>query len=213
MATVLEGIQFGIVLSFLVGPVFFTILQTSIEKGFFYGMMVAIGVSFSDLIYVAICYFGLISLVSNPENAKYLAYGGGGVLVAFGAYHVFVKGRSKSIFKPITNENEKGSMRYILKGFIMNGFSPTVLFFWVATVSSLMSLGYSSGTDFTVFFGSLLATVLLTDILKAFLSDKLRSLVTVRFIRISNIVLGLALIVFGLRLMLGQAGILFTFPH
>jgi threonine/homoserine/homoserine lactone efflux protein len=76
-----------------------------------------------------------------------------------------------------------------------------------------MSLGYTNGTDFTIFFGSLLATVLLTDILKAFLADKLRNLVTVRFIRISNIILGLVLIIFGLRLMLGQAGILFTFSH
>jgi threonine/homoserine/homoserine lactone efflux protein len=214
MTIVFEGIQFGLVLAFLIGPVFFTLIQTSIEKGFFYGMMIAIGVSMSDLIYVSICYFGLISLVNNPENAQYLGYGGGSVLMIFGAYHVFVKGRSKSLFKKVaSNGKESGAMRYILKGFIINGFSPTVLFFWVATVGSLMSLGYSEGTDFSIFFGALLATVLLTDILKAFLADKLRNLVTVRFIRISNIILGIVLFVFGLRLVLGQAGILFTFSH
>jgi threonine/homoserine/homoserine lactone efflux protein len=212
MAKVFEGIQFGIVLAFLIGPVFFTLLQTSIEKGFFYGAMVAIGVSLSDFIYVSICYLGLTSLVNNPKNAVFLGYGGGAVLIAFGAYHVFVKGRAQAV-NVTSNGKEKGAFRYVLKGFIMNGFSPTVLFFWVATVSSLMSLGYTSGTDFTIFFGSLLATVLLTDILKAFLADKLRNLVTVRFIRISNIILGLVLIIFGLRLMLGQAGILFTFSN
>jgi threonine/homoserine/homoserine lactone efflux protein len=201
MDKVLQGIQFGIVLAFLIGPVFFTLLQTSIEKGFFYGVMVAIGVSISDLIYVAICYFGLSALVNNPDNRIFLAYGGGGILIAFGLYHIFVKGRNKSAFK--SSANEKGALRYIIKGFIINGFSPTVLFFWVGTISLVsLDFGYSRGSDFYIFFGAVLVTVLVTDILKAYLSDRLRNLVTSRFIRLSNVVLGLVLIVFGLRLML-----------
>lgn len=206
MSIVLEGIQFGIFLAFLIGPVFFTILQTSIERGFPYGVMVAIGVSLSDLIYVAICYFGLITLVNDPANAVYLAYGGGVVLICFGIYHTFIKGRETA--SGATSIREKKRWRYVLKGFVLNGFSPTVLFFWVATVSSLMTLGYTNGKDFTVFFGALLATVLLMDILKAFLADKLRNLVTARFIRLSNIILGLVLIAFGLKLILQQAGLL-----
>ena len=211
MSKVLEGIQFGIFLAFLIGPVFFTLLQTSIEKGFTYGMMVAIGVSLSDVIYVAICYFGLIALVNDPSNAVYLAYGGGLVLIGFGAYHVFIKGRSSTALGQTIKA--KGPLRYVLKGFLLNGFSPTVLFFWVATVSSLMTLGYSSGRDFSIFFGSLLITVLLMDILKAFLADKLRNLVTVRFIRLSNIILGIVLIGFGLKLILVQAGLFPTFSN
>ena len=200
MEKVLQGIQFGIVLAFLIGPVFFTLLQTSVEKGFFYGVMVAIGVSLSDLLYVAICYLGLINLVNNPANRVYLAYGGGAILILFGAYHIFIKARSKSMFK--ATAKEKGAFRYMLKGFIINGFSPAVLFFWVGTISLVsVDFGYAEGRDFYIFFGAVLATVLLTDILKAFLSDKLRSLVTNRFMSISNIVLGIVLIVFGLRLM------------
>jgi threonine/homoserine/homoserine lactone efflux protein len=211
MAKVLEGIQFGIFLALLIGPVFFTILQTSIEKGFFYGTMVAIGVSLSDIFYVAICYFGLISLVNDPANAVYLAYGGGIVLIGFGFYHVIIKGRGNAALGKTIKA--KSPFRYVLKGFILNGFSPTVLFFWVATVSSLMTLGYSSGQDFSIFFGALLITVLLMDILKAFLADKLRSWVTVRFIRLSNIILGIVLIGFGLKLILVQAGMFPTFSH
>jgi len=200
MEKVLEGIQFGIVLAFLIGPVFFTILQTSIEKGFSYGVMVAIGVSLSDMLYVAICYLGLTSLVNNPDNRVFLAYGGGGILIAFGIYHILFKAKNKSIFQ--STAKEKSPLRYLLKGFIINGFSPTVLFFWVGTISLVsLDFGYSKGTDFYIFFGAVLATVLLTDILKAFLSDKLRNLITPSFIRISNIVLGVMLIVFGLRLM------------
>lgn len=201
MDKVLQGIQFGVVLAFLIGPVFFTILQTSVEKGFMYGVLVAIGVSISDFAYVAICYLGLIKLVNNPDNRVFFAYGGGAILMLFGAYHIFVKARNKSVFK--TTTLDQGMFRYVLKGFIINGASPTVLFFWVGTISLVsLDFGYSQGTDFYTFFGAVLATVLLTDILKAFLSDKLRNLVTSKFIRISNIVLGVVLIVFGLKLML-----------
>lgn len=202
MDKVLQGIQFGVVLAFLIGPVFFTIMQTSIEKGFFYGVLVAVGVSLSDIIYVAICYLGLTSLIDDPKNHVYMGYFGGGILTLFGIYHVVVKGRSKSIFS--TSTKEKSTLRYILKGFIINGFSPTVLFFWVGTISLVsLDFGYSQGRDFYIFFGAVLATVFSTDVLKAFLSDKLRNLITPRFIKITNIILGIVLIVFGLRLMLG----------
>ena len=95
MDKVLQGVQFGIVLAFLIGPVFFTIMQTSIEKGFFYGVMVAIGVSLSDMLYVMVCYLGLISLINDPQNRIFMAYLGGGVLTLFGIYHVLIKGRNK----------------------------------------------------------------------------------------------------------------------
>ncbi len=206
MGKITEGIQFGIVLAFLIGPVFFTIVQTSIEKGFLYGVMFAIGVSLSDMMYVVICYLGLIGLVNNPEYRLYMAYGGGCILIAFGIYHILVKGRIKSTFQASTKEG--GYLRYMFKGFIINGFSPAVLFFWVGTISLVsLDFGYRDGTDFYIFFGAVLSTVFLTDVLKAFLSYKLRNLVTPRFIRLSNIILGVVLIVFGIRLMLGKAGV------
>ena len=59
MEIVLNGIVSGIVLAFLIGPVFFTIIQTSIERGFWSGVFVAIGVSLSDAFYILVSYFGL----------------------------------------------------------------------------------------------------------------------------------------------------------
>ena len=61
MEIVFNGFKLGIVLSFLIGPVFFTIIQTSIERGFRNGVFVAMGVSLSDILYVAICYCGYFS--------------------------------------------------------------------------------------------------------------------------------------------------------
>jgi len=52
MEIVFNGVKFGFSLAFLIGPVFFTIIQTSIERGFWNGAWVALGVSLSDAVYV-----------------------------------------------------------------------------------------------------------------------------------------------------------------
>ena len=44
MEIILSGIGMGIVLSFLTGPVFFALIKTSIEKGFYAGVALAAGV-------------------------------------------------------------------------------------------------------------------------------------------------------------------------
>ncbi len=201
MTIVLKGIQLGFLLAFLVGPVFFTIIQTSVEKGFWNGALVALGVSISDILYVTICYFGLFQFLNAPSSKTNMAYAGGGILVAFGLYHLIVKARrSKTEFH---SAEEKRPLKYILKGFIINGITPMVFIFWIGTISiATIDFGYSTGFEFFVFFTALLITVLGIDIAKAFLADKLRRLVTHKFLVIMNIVVGVCLIAFGIRLLM-----------
>jgi threonine/homoserine/homoserine lactone efflux protein len=201
MAIVFKGVQLGIVLAFLVGPVFFTIIQTSVEKGFWNGALVAIGVSISDVLYVTICYFGLFQFLNDPKSKTNMAYIGGAILIVFGFYHLIIKARRAKMFS-FHSEAEKKPLKYIFKGFIINGITPMVLVFWIGTISvATIDFGYSTGFEFFIFFMALLMTVLATDITKAFLADKLRRLITHRFLMIMNIVVGIFLIGFGVRLL------------
>lgn len=202
----LHGIKFGLLLALLVGPVFFSIIQTSVEKGFWNGVLVALGVSLSDIFYVSVCYLGMAQFLNNEEFRIFLAYSGGLILILFGLYHLLVKSR-KRLHQEINDSDQKGYYRYIVKGFVINGLSPMVPIFWIGVVSiASLDLGYTSGSSFFLFFISLLATVLLTDVAKAYLADKLRSLVTHRFLKLMNVALGILLIIFGSRLiMLAQS--------
>jgi len=202
MPIVLKGIQLGIVLAFLVGPVFFTIIQTSVEKGFWNGALVAAGVSLSDILYVTICYYGLFQFLNDPGSKKNMAYLGGAILITFGLYHLIVKARrSKSVSFHAAAEAKP--LKYILKGFVINGITPMVFIFWIGTISiATIDFGYSTGFEFFIFFTALLVTVLATDIIKAFLADKLRKLITHKFLAIMNVIVGICLIAFGVRLLL-----------
>jgi threonine/homoserine/homoserine lactone efflux protein len=156
---IFNGLKLGIVLTFLVGPVFFTIIQTSVERGFWSGVVVSLGVSVSDILYVAICYFGVVQFINNPEFRLYLAYGGGAILILFGLYHLFVKSR-RNLHPSLDIAIEKKIYRYFAKGFILNGFSPMVLIFWIGAISvASIDFGYSKGFEFFLFFSVVLGTV------------------------------------------------------
>jgi len=202
MDIIIKGVISGIVLAFLIGPVFFTLLQTSIERGFSSGVFVAIGISLSDSFYILISYFGLTQFMQSASFRLYMAYAGGGILLLFGLYYLFVKSRKLAQYDPHKVDNASG-FRLAAKGFLINGLSPMVLFFWLATVSvATTQLGYSSSKNALIFFASIVLTVFTTDVLKAKLADKLRVLITPQVIRIMNIVLGLVMVVFAGKLIL-----------
>src|SRR5687768_6873391 len=101
MESILNGVISGVVLAFLIGPVFFTILQTSIERGFWSGFFVAIGVSLSDAFYISLCYLGISQLFDTGNFREYLAYFGGGVLLMMGCYYLLVKSRRLAQYDPM----------------------------------------------------------------------------------------------------------------
>ena len=203
MESIVSGVISGIVLAFLIGPVFFTIIQTSIEKGFRSGVFVAVGVSFSDSVYILVSYFGLVQFMEAENFRHYMAYTGGLILLGFGLYYLLVKRRRLAQFEFQTKIEGGPWLKLVGKGFLINALSPMVLFFWVATVSvATARLGYSNTGKIVLFFVSIVATVFGTDVIKAKLADKLRTLITPRVIRIMNIVLGIVMIVFAGRLIL-----------
>lgn len=197
-----KGILSGIVLAFLIGPVFFTIIQTSIEKGFKNGCWVALGVSGSDALYILVSYLGLYQFFESASSRIYLAYIGGGILFLFGAYYLFVK--SKKLLNYSAEHIQYSSpLKLAAKGFLINGLSPMVLVFWIGTVGlATTEFGYTKPWQVAVYFSSIVVTVFITDLIKAKLADQLRLFMTHKAIRKLNIVLGIVLILFGVRLVL-----------
>ena len=202
MDVILNGVFSGIVLAFLIGPVFFTIMQTSIERGFTSGALVAVGVSLSDAFYITLIYLGVYQFFDTGNFREYLSYFGGIVLVLFGAYYLFVKSKRLLRFNPDRGRMDK-PWRLIGKGFIINGLTPMVLIFWLGAVGvATTKFGYSIPQKAVPYFGAIVSTVFVTDVIKAKLADKLRRLLTARFIRNLNIILGIVLLIFGARLIL-----------
>ena len=193
-----NGALFGLLLSILIGPVFFTLIQTSIENGFKKALLVAVGISLSDMAYILLAYLGLSRLIRDAGVSDYIGYGGGVVLIGFGVFNLLKRPVLSNPKRPVGEQ--KGFYRYIFRGLIINGMSPFVLVFWLGAMS-LATVEYAySGYEVLLFFSMTIVVVFSTDCLKAYTATKLRSLITLRLLRIINSIVGIALILFGLRM-------------
>jgi len=202
MEVIAKGILFGLILAMAIGPVFFSLIQNSIERGFIAGFFTAVGISISDIIYVILSYFGISKLAENPNFTFYVGLMGGLILIIFGAFSIFKKRDNPKQDNPQYRQLNGGNslLRQVLKGFIINGINPFVFIFWIGTMSlATVEYGYSQ-FQIKVFFLAVLLTVFITDIIKSYLADKLSHFLNFKIMLVMNRSVGILLIVFGVRL-------------
>ncbi|KYG75696.1 MULTISPECIES: LysE family translocator [Roseivirga] len=198
MDVIINGFLFGLLLCVLIGPVFFALIQNSIEKGFWSGFFMAIGIALSDSFYIVVTYLGISQFVENPKFNMWLGGVGGVIMLIFGVIYLF-KPVPKKGLKQLHQEDTKW-FQQIVKGFLLNGINPFVLLFWLGIISKVtLDFEYNNNQAIT-FFVVLIATVFLVDVLKSYFATKLSQIVTPRFMKIMNRVVGIALLLFSLRL-------------
>ena len=199
MIELIKGLLFGLLLSFLLGPVFFALLQTSIEKGFKAGMFMAIGVSISDSIYMFLT-FTSVSFLSDNEQVKFiLGFIGSIIMILFGLF-TFLKPVPKRGLRP-SHFAPNNYAKKIAKGFLLNGINPFIFIFWLGVAGMInIELHYSFDQAFLFYIGVIMM-VLIADITKAFLAHRIRDLMTSRLMKILNRSVGIGLILFGFRLL------------
>lgn len=195
----LEGVSMGLLLSAIVGPVFFTLIQNSMEHGFRYAAMLAFGILLSDSVYVVLTFFGIKFLADTTYFELVLGYVGGLILIGFGISSLLKRQASRPNTGGITIPAKRKRTAFA-KGFGVNGINPFVLLFWIS-IASLVSLkpGWSEGMFVSYYLGILL-TVFCIDLMKAFIAKQLSSLMKPSLMRILNRAVGLVMILFGSRL-------------
>jgi threonine/homoserine/homoserine lactone efflux protein len=199
MQALWEGITMGLLLSVMVGPVFFTLIQNSIEHGFKYAIVLALGIVLSDFVYVLITYFGISLLIQFPNFEWYLALFGGLVLTAFGISSFFKKTGDRPITGGIPVSKAKKSTAFF-KGFGINGINPFVLLFWISIAGLVAIKEDYNRFDIGIYYMGILVTVFLFDLLKAFVAKQLKGFVTPRVMVLLNNMVGIALLLFSARL-------------
>ena len=203
-SALIEGMSYGFVLSLLVGPMFFTIVQVGIERGFRAGAALVAGQWISDFVYMALVFWGasyIQILVDDPvAKAQFVFYMGGiGSLVLIGFGLVMLL--SKSVVRDQLKIKKSTIIGYGIQGFLLNTFNPTPIFFWMALMSSALTEGYTTEVTY-VLFGSVMFVVIATDVLKVYLAKRIRSMLKDQYILIIRRLAGLVLIGFGVWLII-----------
>lgn len=193
---IISGISFGLLLAIMLGPVFFTLLQTSLHEGFKAGVHLAFGVLLSDATLIAVCYFFASKLNMLDQYRITMGWIGGILMIGFGLFNFFRKVKIKEV-----DDNKKTvHAKFMLKGYLLNIINPAVLLFWLGIVSVMSVKEHYTKTHELFFFGSLLGTVFVTDLLKSYVANRIKNLLKPEVMLWINRIIGAVLIGFGLNM-------------
>jgi threonine/homoserine/homoserine lactone efflux protein len=219
MEYVFQAIGIGFLLSIMIGPVFFVLLEISITKGFKSALIFDLGVLLSDLFYIVISLFFAYQLkgLGDVKNNLALSILGGSLFIAFGVYNLFFK---KVRLAPIDLDQEfidlpeqqvkpkrkKDNTMLVLKGFTLNLLNPGVVIYWLAIIAKGFDLvaKYESDIHISIYLSIILITFFGIDCLKAYVANKLKPLVTVNLLKALNLLIGVVFSGTGVFLILRQ---------
>ena len=171
------AIPLGFFLAFMIGPVFFIILETSITKGFRAAVVFDLGVIFSDVLFVLLAYFSSYQLLENLSNQPGLYVFGGTLLTAYGIIAFLKKNKDKQDKSTIIPE-KINYMELFIKGFLLNAINIGVLVFWLGLIIVVGPNLNGNPKRFLLFFSVLLLTYFITDVFKIILSKRLKKKLT-----------------------------------
>ncbi len=179
-----------------IGPVFFTLLKSALNYGFWAGMMVALGVFISDVVCVLLCSYGAIPFFENPLNQHWLTIVGSVILFGLGL---------KYLIRPNVNTDTGLRLKaghytaYFAKGFLVNFVNPFVFLVWIGVIGFAQKK-YGVGEDLWLFLAAALLGILTTDSAKVIFAHRVKALIRPKFLLRAYQVIGIVLIGFGIRL-------------
>lgn len=201
MLYIIEGILFGLTLAILLGPIFIVLVQSSIERGARAGLIAASGIWTSDIliVYLSLTFIKRISpYVQSQGFVFWVGLLGGVVLIAVGAATFVRKASLKFGKKKFSASN---IFELWTKGFLVNTINPFTFIFWLSVITSFVASRLLNTVETTLFIGSIIMTIVVTDTLKVLLAKMIRKRINENILAIINRIAGTALIIFGIVLL------------
>jgi len=200
----LEDIQaalpLGFFLSFMIGPVFFVLLETSAIKGFRAALSFDFGVIIADILFITIAYFSSYQLLENLSNQPGLYVFGGVILLIYGL-SIILKKDKKEVARNV-KITKGGYLNLFIKGFLLNFINIGVLIFWLGIIIVVGPNLNNEPNRIWTFFSSMIAAYFITDLVKIILAKQLRKKLTPKRIYIVKKSLGFILIICGIVLII-----------
>jgi len=194
---ILDGLRYGLITAFLLGPVFFTLLKNATQFGRNAGISTAIGIIVSDIVVISICFLATASLLESIKTEPLVKYLGAAILLFMGLKFVI---KPSIIDQSSIKTSKNSNWGYFIQGFLVNGVNPFVFIVWIGFIT--IGKNHYSGGSLYIFLASILAGIFITDVLKSFLADRIRPFLKPKYLKIAYRIIGVILIVFALRLVI-----------
>ncbi len=178
---ILAAIPLGLFLAFLLGPVFFVLLETAAIKGFRAAISFDLGVICADIVFLFIAYLSTTKLLTSLKDDPSLFIFGGMILATYGVMS-FLQNKKSLLLDDDTPDvrklNRNDYLGLAARGFLLNFINIGVLGFWLGLIIVFGPTLDMEPNRIFVFFSTILFTYLFLDVLKILLAKKLNRKLT-----------------------------------
>ncbi|MDR3230376.1 MAG: LysE family translocator [Synergistaceae bacterium] len=147
----LEGLRFGLLLQFAVGPVCLMVFITAGSLGFPMGALAALAVTLVDGFYIFLAATGVSVFLQRERTKKIVRFAGAAVLILFGLD--IVAGALGLSFLPqialFTTSADSGNV--FLRAILMTASNPLTIVFWGGVFSANVASKGMNGTQLLLF--------------------------------------------------------------
>jgi threonine/homoserine/homoserine lactone efflux protein len=200
-AEIKEAVIIGLFLAFMIGPVFFMLIQTSIIKGARAAIVFDLGVVLGDVAFILIAYFGSKPLLESIKDDPLLFFIGGAILLIYGLVTYLDKSQKSIVQDETLVIPEKTNYtKLFFKGFLLNFINIGVLAFWLGTIVVIGPNLEMNPSKIFNYYAVILVSYFSVDIGKILLAKQLKSKLTPHVIYKIKVTMGILLMAFGLIL-------------
>jgi len=200
---ILAAIPLGLFLAFLLGPVFFVLLETAAIKGFRAAFSFDLGVICADIVFLLIAYLSTTKLLTSLKDDPSLFIFGGMILTTYGVMSFLQTKKSIPIdddTPDLRKLNRNDYLGLAARGFLLNFINIGVLGFWLGLIIVFGPTLNMEPNRIIVFFSTILITYLFFDVLKILLAKKLNRKLTPERIFKMKKGISILLVIFGIIL-------------
>jgi threonine/homoserine/homoserine lactone efflux protein len=193
----LNGISTGLLLQIAIGPIFFYILNISIQRTLVDGLLAVLAVVLVDYFYIILAIVGVGKLLEMKNFKVIFGLFSALVLTVFGLIMIFSS--NKNVTMNITNSKFTSDyLSSFLSTFLLTISSPLTIVFWTSLFATKAIENNYSKNQLTVFgFSAGLATLIFLGVCVIILS-LLKTSTSLNLVQNLNIIVGVLLIVYAI---------------
>ncbi|MDP4595379.1 MAG: LysE family translocator [Crocinitomicaceae bacterium] len=189
------GFLTGMVMSFMLGTVFFALVQNSIDYGFRTGVFISLGVITSDLILIVLSWFNAELIPQGSTTDLIVRICGAVFLLLYGFSNLLKKEKAA-----YPKTEKKQLAKFMSMGFLLNILNPGNYIGWLAVTTQLKTVARYEVTEAALYFAGAIGAIFLMECLIAWSASFLKPYITDRFLQLVNRLIGVLFIAFAIAL-------------
>ena len=194
-----QGLLTGVILSLMLGTVFFSLIKNSLSSGYKTGISIASGVIICDILFISLAIISTEFAAFLSAHQEKISLIGGLVLIVMGI-SMIIRAKPKENVGKTFQSVGKNKLYLIGSGFLLNVVNPVNFFSWL-TISTLLKVKFKYGiNEQVVYFTACLLSIFLVEIAIAYFASLLKKWMTDQVVQRINQISGLVFVGVGFKL-------------